>query len=247
VHALAGYNEVKPEDLPTRQALRTFLDQTSHPGFKWVEDLQDVNGRYVESLLASEFRAPFQPEESSPATAKEVLSTLSRHPESQLTEGLEQPEDVLTSQSISYAAEVFDFLMVCLSKDIQTTEYTALRESIATREKTLYKKLDQWLKKESHWDAAQGPRSFINKVRTPCGQFKQKDACSSSSLCGWKAGNCKIKVDSSVDRTQILRRLTTTLIENEKQRALVLDDRVSPFFSTVLYMEMPHELITTNP
>jgi hypothetical protein len=247
VHALAGYNEVKPEDLPTRQALRTFLDQTTHPGFKWVEDLQDVNGRYVESLLASEFRAPFQPEESSPATAKEVLSTLSRHPESELTEGLEHPEDVLTSQSISYAAEVFDFLMVCLSKDIQTTEYTALRESIATREKTLYKKLDQWLKKESHWDAAQGPRSFINKVRTPCGQFKQKDACSSSSLCGWKAGNCKIKVDSSVDRTQILRRLTTTLIENEKQRALVLDDRVSPFFSTVLYMEMPHELITTNP
>lgn len=247
VHALAGYNEVKPEDLPTRQALRTFLDQTSHPGFKWVEDLQDVNGRYVESLLASEFRAPFQPEESSPATAKEVLSTLSRHPESELTEGLEHPEDVLTSQSISYAAEVFDFLMVCLSKDIQTTEYTALRESIATREKTLYKKLDQWLKKEAHWDAAQGPRSFINKVRTPCGQFKQKDACSSSSLCGWKAGKCKIKVDSSVDRTQILRRLTSTLIENEKQRALVLDDRVSPFFSTVLYMEMPHELITTNP
>jgi hypothetical protein len=44
----------------------------------------------------------------------------------------------------------------------------------------------------------------------------------------------------------VLRRLTKTLIDNDKQRALVLDERLSPFFSTVLYMEMPHELIATT-
>jgi hypothetical protein len=136
--------------------------------------------------------------------------------------------------------------MFSLSKDIQKEEYADLREGIASRGKNLYKQLDTWLKKEAHWDATQGPRAFVNKVRTPCGQFQQKDACNTSSLCGWKAGKCKIKVDSSVDRGLVLRRLTKTLVENDKQRALVLDERLSPFFSTVLYMEMPHELITTS-
>jgi hypothetical protein len=44
----------------------------------------------------------------------------------------------------------------------------------------------------------------------------------------------------------VLRRLAKTLAGNDKQRALVLDGRMSPFFSTVLYLEMPHELITTS-
>lgn len=245
-HAYTGYADIKPEDLPTRQALRTFLDNTTHRGFKWVEDLQDIDGRFVESLLASEFRAPFQPEAATPATAKEVLSTMQRHPERQLTEGAPNPEDIQEANSISYAAEVFDFLMFSLSKDIQREEYSDLRNGIASRGKILYKQLDTWLKREAHWDATQGPRAFVNKVRTPCGQFQQKDACNTSSLCGWKAGKCKIKVDSSVDRSQVLRRLTKTLVENDKQRALVMDERLSPFFSTVLYMEMPHELITTT-
>ena len=245
-HAYTGYADISAEDLPTRQAERTFLDQTSHKGFKWVEDLQDVNGKFVESLLASEFRAPFQPEAAAPETPKEVLSTMQRHPERQLTEGEPNADDIRQADSISYQAEVFDFLMFSLSKDIQKEEYADLREGVASRGKNLYKQLDTWLKKEAHWDATQGPRAFVNKVRTPCGQFQQKDACTTSSLCGWKAGKCKIKVDSSVDRTQVLRRLTKTLVENDKQRALVLDERLSPFFSTVLYMEMPHELITTS-
>ena len=245
--ARSGYADIKPEELPTRQALRAFLDKTTHKGFKWVEDLQNLQGQYVESLLASEFRAPFQPEDGIPTIPKEVVSTLQKHPESELTQGAVNVEDALKSNQISYAAEVFEFLLFSLSKDIQKEEYADLRKGVLTRASTLYKQLDQWLKKEAHWDAAQGPRSFINKVRTPCGQFQQKDACNNSSLCGWKAGKCKIKVDASIDRTQILRRLTKTLVENDKQHALVLDERVSPFFSTVLYMEMPHELITTNP
>ena len=246
VHARSGYADIKPDELPTRTALRTFLDGTTHPGFKWVEDLRDVEGRLVESLVASEFRAPFQPEAAEPGVANEVLSTMLRHPEKELTEGNPNAEDIARADSISYAAEVFDFLMFSLSKDIQKAEYADLREGIASRGPILFKQLTAWLKREAHWDATQGPRAFVNKVRTPCGQFQQKDACNTSSLCGWKAGVCKIKVDSSVDRTQVLRRLVKTLVENDKQRALVLDERLSPFFSTVLYMEMPHELITTS-
>ena len=246
VRARSGYADVKPEELPTRAALRTFLNNTTHRGFKWVDDLLDAEGRLVESILVSEFRAPFQPEAAGPGEAREVLSTMARFPEKELTEGTPNAEDAKLADAISYQAEVFDFLMFSLSKDVQTAEYSALRGVIAARGPTLYKQLDSWLKKEAHWDATQGPRAFVNKVRTPCGQFQQKDACNTSSLCGWKGSVCKIKVDSSVDRTQILRRLTKTLADNDKQRALVLDERLSPFFSTVLYMEMPHELITTS-
>jgi hypothetical protein len=93
------------------------------------------------------------------------------------------------------------------------------------------------------------PTEFVNKVRTPCGQYTQKDACNKSSLCGWykhKANNvCKIRVRPIVDRATLLSRLVKTLVENDKQRALVLDQRLSPFFSTILYLEMPHEWITT--
>ena len=37
-----------------------------------------------------------------------------------------------------------------------------------------------------------------------------------------------------------------SLIDNSKIRSMVLDGRTSPFFSTVLYMEMPNELIVTE-
>jgi hypothetical protein len=73
-----------------------------------------------------------------------------------------------------------------------------------------------------------------------------KDTCKKSTLCGWHKDTCKIKVKPIVEKSKILIRLTKTLKDNTKQRALVLDGRLSPFFSTVLYLEMPHELITST-
>jgi hypothetical protein len=148
---------------------------------------------------------------------------------------------------VSYAAEVFDFLLFSLSKDIQNADFNPLRNSILRRDANLYKRLETWMTKKSYWDATANPRDFVNKVRTPCGQFKQKDACNASSLCGYTSGACRIKVNESPDKKPaVLRRMVKALMENDKQRALVLDERMSPFFSTVLYMEMPHELITTS-
>jgi hypothetical protein len=48
-----------------------------------------------------------------------------------------------------------------------------------------------------------------------------------------------------VEKEAVLKRMVKTLRDNDKQRSLVLDGRLSPFFSTVLYLEMPNELITT--
>jgi hypothetical protein len=46
-----------------------------------------------------------------------------------------------------------------------------------------------------------------------------------------------------VTPAEILDQIRTTLMTNDKQRALVLDNRLSRFFSTVLYLEMPNETI----
>jgi hypothetical protein len=244
----SGYADIKTEELPTQADLRSFLDATQHPGFKWVEDLVDADGRPTESLLASGFRAPFKP--GAPIqgkVAKEVVGTVRTTNEDQLVNGAPNEEDAKTFREVSYAAEVFDFLLFSLSKDIQNADFSPLRNSILRRDANLYKRLETWMTKKSYWEVAENPRDFVNKVRTPCGQFKQKDACNASSLCGYTSGACRIKVNESPDKKPaVLRRMVKTLMENDKQRALVLDERMSPFFSTVLYMEMPHELITTS-
>ena len=46
--------------------------------------------------------------------------------------------------------------------------------------------------------------------------------------------------------SQIFKKLLVTLIDNSKVRSMILDGRTSPFFSTVLYMELPNELIVTD-
>lgn len=245
-----GYYDIEKSELPKAEDLRAFLAKEGlHPGFRIVEELQDVSGQIVEFRLASGFRAPVYPKAASGTTSpKEVLGTIRKNEsnEKDLVDGKPNEKDVEKAQEISYGAEIYEFLMFSLSKDIQTEEYADLRRSIETRSENLYKDLSKWFKEEAYQDTTESPINFINKVRTPCGQFKNKDSCNNSSLCGWKGDTCKIRVKPIVKKENVLNRMTKTLRDNEKQRALVLDERLSPFFSTILYLEMPHELITTN-
>jgi type IV secretory pathway VirB9-like protein len=143
--------------------------------------------------------------------------------------------------------------MFSLSKSIQAgpdgsildPTYETLRNAIVNRGAALYKELGKWFKAEAYEDSTKTPVEFVNKVRTPCGQFTNKDKCNKSSLCGWHKNTCKIRVKPVVEKDTVLKRMVKTLRDNDKQRSLVLDNRLSPFFSTVLYLEMPNELITT--
>jgi hypothetical protein len=65
-------------------------------------------------------------------------------------------------------------------------------------------------------------------------------------MCAWNAGKCQIEVRSTVSNSKLFIRLLNVLTENPKQRAVVLDGRSTPFFSTVLYMELPTEVILTD-
>jgi len=244
----SGYADIQDEELPTSKTLADFLADTAHSGFKKTGVLYSADGFYSEFMLESGFRALFRPEESDDDdTAKEVMKTIREpHSEEELVNGEPNKEDMRIASEISYSSEVFEFLLFSLSKDIQEADHEALRNEIKNPGPNLKKVLTTWLEEEAYWDPVNDPVEFVNKVRTPCGQM-EKDTCKASTLCGWHKNTCKIKVKPVVDQTQVLNRLAKTLKDNSKQRALVLDGRLSPFFSTILYLEMPHELITTNP
>ena len=243
----AGYHDIRDNELPTRSVLKAFLDTSVDAGFRWVSDLYDMNGRATEALLASRFRAPFQPVDGGdPASVSEVLSTVrDGHREKELVDGEPNPEDDMIVKNISYDAEVFDFMLYTLSKDVQNADYATLRAAIESGE-GLIPELRKWADAETAWVAGP-PRTFVSKVRTPCGQLTSKETCEKSTLCGWHGPKaCKLTVsETKIDRDSMIRRLAKTLRGNGKQRALVLDERLSPFFSSVLYLEMPHEWITT--
>ena len=244
----SGYSDIQDEELPSSKILAKFLDGTNHSGFKKVKALYGANGYYSEFMLESGFRALFRPEKAEDEEdVTEVLQTIRNpHTEEELVNAPPNKADLKLASEISYSAEVFEFLMFSLSNDVQTDEYETLRETIKNPGPDLMKQLKLWLDSQAYWDSVNEPVQFVNKVRTPCGQM-EKDTCKKSTLCGWHQNTCKIKVKPIVNERQILVRLAKTLKENTKQRALVLDGRLSPFFSTILYLEMPHELITTNP
>ena len=244
----SGYADIKDAELPSSKTLAKFLDGTKHSGFKKVRALYGANGFYSEFMLESGFRALFRPEEAEEEDdVTEVLQTIrDPHSERELVYAEPNKADLKLATEISYSSEVFEFLMFSLSNDLQTDEYETLRDAVKNPGPDLMKQLKVWLDTQAYWDSVNEPVQFVNKVRTPCGQM-EKDSCKKSTLCGWHQNKCKIKVKPIIDERKILIQLAKTLKENTKQRALVLDGRLSPFFSTILYLEMPHELITTNP
>jgi hypothetical protein len=249
-----GYSDIPDAQLPTGDIVRAFLRDTKHAKFKYQSDLHDADGYIVEIILTSGLRIPIVPEEAEGSfPAKEVIQTVRRSNERVLVEGEPNKEDIRLAQETSYRSEMYEFLLFSLSNDIRAgpdggilkEEYAKLRNSILNKGAALYKELEKWFKIETHLDSTKSPLDFVSKVRTPCGQFTDKAKCNKSTLCMLHKGTCKIRVKPIVEKEEVLKRIAKTLVENDKQRALVLDARISPFFSTVLYLEMPNELITT--
>jgi hypothetical protein len=251
---LSGYDAISNDDIPTADTARGFLSKTKHPMFKIQTEIANIDGEIIEFELASGFRTPIQPVPGSNEPVREVLGTIRMLKESTLVSKEEFPEDIKLAEEILYSSEIYEFLLFSISKDVAVdssgdvlkAEYKALRDNIEEKSPDLLNSLKKWFDEEGYEDSTKTPFEFVNKIRTPCGQFTTKDTCNNSSLCGWHKDTCKIRVKSSVDIPKILRRIVKTLVTNDKQRALVLDGRISSFFSTVLYLEMPHELITTS-
>jgi hypothetical protein len=105
--------------------------------------------------------------------------------------------------------------------------------------------LSEWFNSNVYESNIQRPDEFLSKIRTPCGQFKNAESCK-GNVCGWNGNVCRIEVRKSLKKEQLFTRLLSTLVTNAKMRGVVLDGRSTPFFSTILYLEMPNELIITD-
>ncbi len=245
------YSEIRPEELPEPAEARAFLNSRTNDGFKIKEELYDSAGNLVEFLLNSGFRSPVKIGETKKGQpAQEVIKTIQNRDERDLVDGPPNVIDDQLARDVSYEEELYQFMLYSISKDLDS--YSTLREAIESRDSERIKaQLVTWFADNAYTVMTQRPANFVNKVRKPCGQFNDADSCNNSTLCGWvsRDDTCRIKVRVKRDKVSkdiLINRIANNLARNDKLRNLVLDDRISPFFSTILYLEMPHELITTD-
>ena len=238
---LFGYADIQPDDLPTQDNQIAVLKRVAeyHRGYEYVETLQDSSGMGREIVVRSGLRIPIQPvavEKKLPA--REVVETVRKNKESSLVFSTANKEDTATSNLIRYESEVFEFLIFQLSKDVEDDE--DLLHAIQTKE-GLKETLHSWFTSRVVFHQLADPPTFVSKVRTPCSTGR----CD-GTMCARVGSKCKVDV-KKLDGSKLERRLLSTLMSNEKVRAIVLEPgRATPFFSTVLYMELPHELFLSD-
>lgn len=234
---LNGFENAK--ELPDHGDVLKYLEiaQKHSPGFAWAEDMYSF-GELVEVRLKSGLRIPVVPEEGD-GEPSEVTETVNSVNERKMTFGEGESQMKPTYRDISYSTEVYEFLLFELSKSL--SDYPELQRALKSGKK-IELELTKWFMKTTRSIDISKPTEFVSKIRTPCGQFK-KESCS-GNVCGWN-GTCKVEIKST-RKDSILKRFVSSLVENAKIRAMVLEERVTPFFGTILYMELPHELILTD-
>jgi hypothetical protein len=244
---ISGYSEVR--DLPTYDDTRTLLKKAQEiaPGYEWAEDMHDGKGHIVEILTRSGLRVPVKPKEGK-GEASEVTQTIIHESESSLALGTANMTDMQTYKRISYESELYEFLLYQLSMDIRNAinpELVMALSEPTPKRSELEPLLEEWFQQTTHFVSLDTPIEFLSKIRKPCGQFK-KNQCDSAHMCAWDGKTCRIQVRDTVSKKKLFNKILGTLIDNSKIRSIVLDGRTTPFFSTVLYLELPTEIIYTD-
>ena len=235
--------------LPTYDTMKDVLikAQATTKGYEFQEGVYDSQGMRVEIMTSSGLRIPVKPEKVSTGLPKDIIPTVSDIGESELMYGQPNSDIKETYSEISYDAEVFEFLIFQLSKDLQHDEYHDLRSSLISqplKRKDVESTLKKWFDRVTQFVDIKESREFISKIRAPCGQFKKKDC--KGNLCGWDGKVCRIQIKKSLKEDRLFNRLFSAVFDNSKIRAVVLDGRTTPFFSSILYFKLPHEVILTD-
>ena len=246
---LSGYSEVSRP--PARAEVVRYLEVAAKTskGYAWKEDMFNSKRELVEVLTESGLRIPVRPEslQDHAREALEVMDTLKSVGETGLAFGPPSEAVKKTYADISYSSEVYDFLIFQLTRDLES-DYRELRaalQAVRPSHAETEPLLRAWFDETVLFADIDAPTQFLSKVRAPCGQFKTKKECG-GNMCGWDGKVCRIQVGKSVEKTKLFGRMLSALVENSKIRSIVLDGRTSPFFSTILYMELPNELIVTD-
>jgi len=248
---ILGFNEISKETLPSHESVLNYLSIAGKytEGYQWVEDLGNSEGQRVEVLLKSGLRVPVKAETVPSKEPLEIIETVNDLPESKLVFGKES-EDLRTDyKHLNYMSEIYEFLLYELTNDLKE-KYKDLRstlQQVFPKRKEVEPLLREWFEKTVDYAKLDTPIEFLSKVRTPCGQFKSKESCS-GNLCAWnpRSKQCNIEIKPFVRKESLFHRVLSTLLENSKIRGMILDGRTSPFFSTILYISLPNELIVTD-
>lgn len=251
--ALPDSNETKLYGFESAKKLPTFTEtmrilekaETVSSGYGFVESMYDVGGNIAEVLTSSGLRIPVEPSGDKGSTPGEVTKTVDD--EEELVSSESNPELKRVYDEISYVSEVHEFLLFQLSRDLDMEDYRKLKHEFEVspiKRTTVEKELRKWFDKTVSFIELKDAQTFISKIRTPCGQFGKKEC--KGNLCGWDGKVCRIQVKNSLDKDDLFGRLFGTLFSNSKLRSAVLDGRITPFFSTILYIELPHEWIATD-
>lgn len=246
---LAGYSSIGKEFLPKYSDIRKYLElaEKYSQGYSWSENISNASNQIVEILLKSGLRIPVYPETAENAEPSEVIETTTELGEDKLVFGNNSTEIETEYKQINYASEIYEFLVYQLTKDLREKE-EQLRINllqIPPKPKDVEPLLRDWFEGTTEFINTKEPINFVSKIRSPCGQFTSKNKCT-GNLCAWNGKSCKIQVRESVNKEKLFHRLLTTLLDNSKIRAMVLDGRTSPFFTTVLFLELPNELVLTD-
>ena len=241
---VSGYKEITLEKLPEYESTKRLLVEASKvsPGFAFKEDVFNSKRQKVEILLESGLRIPVRPVDVGPRETGEVIETVQELGETKLVYGEESQELKEEHREISYAAEVYEFLLFQLTKDIET-DYKELADALRNVKpdvSVVEPLMRSWFDETTNFVQMKEPKQFVSKIRKPCG-----DTCD-GELCAWDGKVCKVKINATLQKEKLFHRLLSTLTENSKIRAMVLDGRTTPFFSTILYLELPHEVIMTD-
>jgi len=239
---LSGYHEIK--ELPSYEYVRNFIKGEEF--YEWESDIQNKDGFVIEILTKSGFRIPIKPFKSEKKESEsQIFETLQKTTESNLLFDEPSKEDLELYKRISYNAEIHDFLLFQLSKDLD--DYSELRNVLIENKSTkLEHLLYSWYNEITYFFKTDKPIEFLSKIRKPCGQLKDEKMCSSGNMCAWVENKCKIKIRDTFSKEKVFKNLFRSLHDNSKMRYLVLDKKITPFFSTILYLELPNEIIITD-
>lgn len=246
---ISGYSDISSEELPYKADMLEYLEEAVrvHPGFTYMHDVGSKDGVVVELITASGLRIPVQTNEYT-SVKTEITDTIRNVGEDVIVWGEPDKTANNNARAITYEAEVFEFLLFQLSYDIQNGEdYYDLKEILSYDRPTvadIQPYIRDWMTNTLQFSKADQPPKFVKKMRTPCSE----DDCD-GSMCAWDGASCRVeikKVRPTLDRAKLEKRLVNALVTNEKIRDIVWKHKTSPFFSSILYLELPNELILSD-
>ncbi|NCA20154.1 MAG: hypothetical protein EBS86_03340 [Crocinitomicaceae bacterium] len=241
------YSDISQETYPQKLEMISMLNsaKATIPGLEYAHDAGNSRGNVVEIITKSGLRIPVLSGDTS-ETFEEVTETTIEKTEDTLAFGKPDEKALNLARSITYDSEIYDFLLFQLTKDIQLEDYASLRSALVEKSPDLQPLLREWMNTTIKFSEAESPPAFYNKIRKACtGQTEAK--C--SGLCIWDGASCKVqvkKVRSDLHKEALEKRMLSTLMSNEKIREVIFEEKISPFFSSILYLELPHEVILSD-